>query len=197
MEEYTEKLKLVIELATDKGKEEQKNCHLMDEVELLKKTIKRQAELLAERDEVIAGKDEMIAQQGERIRELEYMVSSNGVATDSQSPWKVVVVNQYFALSTPKTVEYVRSLDDDHRIFAGHFLIHTMADGAPPILIEKVTEMTRLEGCKRQQDLNDAIEKAVERPTTVYQSGSTHNDKRSQLVFGEEKHIPLKRLRNE
>lgn len=51
----------------------------------------------------------------------------------------------------------------------------------------------------QQKELNEAIKEGVNRPTYRYEAGSTHDDKRSQLVFGEEKEqvLPLKRLSNE
>ena len=158
MEKNTEELKLVIELATDKGREEQKNRQLADKIDQLNKKI----EFLTEQ---IAEKERENEQLKERIRLQEYMANSNGTVAENQSPRKVVVVKKFIILSTLKTVEYVDSLDDDHRIFAGHFLTHTLADGTPSFQIDQVTEMTRLEGCKRQRDLTDAIEKAAEKPS--------------------------------
>lgn len=51
----------------------------------------------------------------------------------------------------------------------------------------------------QQKELSEAIKEGVNRPTYRYEAGSTHDDKRSQLVFGEEKEqvLPLKRLSNE
>lgn len=51
----------------------------------------------------------------------------------------------------------------------------------------------------QQKVLTDAMMKVAERPTYNYEAGSTHDDKRSQLVFGEEKDkvVRLKRLGNE
>lgn len=43
------------------------------------------------------------------------------------------------------------------------------------------------EECDKTQLLADAMMKVAERPTYNYEAGSTHDDKRSQLVFGEEK----------
>lgn len=53
----------------------------------------------------------------------------------------------------------------------------------------------------QQQELAEAITKVAERPTygAYYASGSTHDDKSSKLVLGEEKEkmVPLKRISNE
>jgi hypothetical protein len=54
---------------------------------------------------------------------------------------------------------------------------------------------------EQQQELTDAMRKVAERPTygAYYASGSTHDDKRSQLLLGEEKEkfVPLKKISNE
>jgi hypothetical protein len=69
-----------------------------------------------------------------------------------------------------------------------------------PTLLTKYRE--RLFGpIEQQQELTDAMRKVAERPTygAYYASGSTHDDKRSQLLLGEEKEklVPLKRISNE
>ena len=69
-----------------------------------------------------------------------------------------------------------------------------------PSLLEKYRE--RLMGpMKQQEELTDAIMKVAERPTfgAYYASGSTHDDKRSQLLLGEENNtsVKLKRISNE
>lgn len=68
-----------------------------------------------------------------------------------------------------------------------------------PSLLEKYRKRL-YEPIDQQRDLTDAIMKVAERPTTSYNyaSGSTHDDKRSQLVLGQEdKIVQLKRLTNE
>lgn len=165
MEQNTEELRLLLELATNKGREEQKNCQLTNEVEQLKQALDLLKKQLDEANDLIAKQNDLIAQQTEQIKKLEYLVSCNGVGSDCQSAQQVVLVNQYIVLSTPKMGDYVKSLDDDHRIFAGHLLIHSMPDGVSPLLIKKVTEMTQLEGCQRQQKLADSLEKIANKPT--------------------------------
>ena len=69
-----------------------------------------------------------------------------------------------------------------------------------PELLKKYR--TRLLGSiEQQKELTEAITKVAERPTygAYYASGSTHDDKRSQLVLGEDKDkmVPLKRISNE
>jgi len=51
----------------------------------------------------------------------------------------------------------------------------------------------------QQKNLTDAMMKVAERPTYHYEAGSTHDDKRQQLVLGEEqdKVVRIKRLGNE
>ena len=56
-----------------------------------------------------------------------------------------------------------------------------------------------VDSMNQQKELNEAIKEGVNRPTYNYGAGSTHDDKRSQLVFGEEKenYLPLKQLSHE
>lgn len=56
-----------------------------------------------------------------------------------------VVVNNYYLLSMPKTSNYVRALDNEGRLFVGHFMHHTLSDGTPQSVIDEVDEMTQLE----------------------------------------------------
>lgn len=66
-----------------------------------------------------------------------------------------------------------------------------------PSLLEKYRK--RLMGpMKQQEELTEAMMKVAERPTYYYESGSTHDDNRSQLFLGE-KNTPakLKRIGNE
>jgi len=67
-----------------------------------------------------------------------------------------------------------------------------------PALIEKYRE--RLFGpIEQQKNLTEAMMKVAERPTYNYESGATHDDKRSQLMLGENRKdlVQLKRLSNE
>ncbi len=69
-----------------------------------------------------------------------------------------------------------------------------------PALLKKYRR-NLFEPIDQQRDLTDAMMKVAERPTygeyNNYQSGATHDDKRSQLMLGEDKILPLKRLTNE
>jgi len=69
---------------------------------------------------------------------------------------------------------------------------------AYPTLLKKYRGRL-VEIMNQQKELNEAIKEGVNRPTYNYEAGSTHDDKRSQLVFGEEedKVVRLKRLSNE
>ena len=69
---------------------------------------------------------------------------------------------------------------------------------AYPMLLKKYRSRL-VDSMNQQKELNEAIKEGVNRPTYNYEAGSTHDDKRSQLVFGEEREklIPLKRLCNE
>jgi hypothetical protein len=67
-----------------------------------------------------------------------------------------------------------------------------------PTLIEKYRD--RLFGpIEQQKNLTEAMMKVAERPTYNYESGATHDDKRSQLMLGENRKdlVQLKRLSNE
>lgn len=66
---------------------------------------------------------------------------------------------------------------------------------AYPALLKKYRGRL-VDSMNQQKELNEAIKEGVNRPTYKYEAGSTHDDKRSQLVFGEEndKYIPFKRL---
>lgn len=67
---------------------------------------------------------------------------------------------------------------------------------AYPTLLKKYRGRL-VDSMNQQKELNEAIKEGVNRPTYNYESGSTHDDKRSQLVLGEEKYVPLKRLSHE
>ena len=69
---------------------------------------------------------------------------------------------------------------------------------AYPALLKKYRGRL-VDSMNQQKELNEAIKEGVNRPTYNYEAGSTHDDKRNQLVFGEEKEklVPLKRLTNE
>lgn len=69
-----------------------------------------------------------------------------------------------------------------------------------PALLEKHRQRL-FEPINQQKDLTDAMWKVAERPANSYSyaAGAVHDDKRQQMVFGEEKEklVPLKRLTNE
>jgi len=69
-----------------------------------------------------------------------------------------------------------------------------------PALLEKHRQRL-FEPINQQKDLTDAMWKVAERPANLYNygAGAVHDDKRQQMVFGEEKEklVPLKRLTNE
>ena len=69
-----------------------------------------------------------------------------------------------------------------------------------PELLKKYRKRL-MEPIEQQKELTESMAKVAERPTygAYYAAGSTHDDKRSQLVLGveKEKMIPLKRISNE
>ena len=69
-----------------------------------------------------------------------------------------------------------------------------------PELLKKYRKRL-MEPIEQQKELTESMAKVAERPTygAYYASGSTHDDKRSQLLLGEEKEkfVPLKKISNE
>ena len=67
-----------------------------------------------------------------------------------------------------------------------------------PELLKKYRKRL-MEPIEQQKELTESMMKVAERPTYNYESGATHDDKRSQLLLGEEKEkiVRLKRLGNE
>ena len=68
-----------------------------------------------------------------------------------------------------------------------------------PALLMKYRDRL-VDSMNQQKELNEAIKKGVNRPTYSYGAGSTHDDKRSQLIYGKEKEyeiIPTKQLNHE
>ena len=175
MADNVETLEFVAKLAGERGELKAQYEHKMSEVEKLQKEIaemnklietlqQRIAELEGERedaakkDAVIAAQEERIASQEERISELEMLVQQVSGQT-------TVVVNNFFMLSIDKTVSYVSTLDNNGRLFVGHFIHHTMPDGTPLSVIAQVDEMTRLQGSQEER-LAVAIEEIAKQPTT-------------------------------
>ena len=78
---------------------------------------------------------------------------------------KLIEMNNFFMLSIDKTVSYVSTLDNNGRLFVGHFIHHTMPDGTPLSVIAQVDEMTRLQGSQEER-LAVAIEEIAKQPTT-------------------------------
>ena len=148
MESTIETMKFVAELARSGGMMEERNTSLNSELHQLRARIEELEQQLSARENTIVEKDR-------RITELEVMLERSG-----QQP--TVVVNQYFMLSMPKTVNYVNTLDNSGRRFVSHFMHHTLPDGTPLSVIEQVDEMTslRVDETKR---LAEAMEKVAER----------------------------------
>ena len=158
-----EELKMIVDLAKSDGKKEDENEMLKTVKKQLEDTCAKQQKMLAQKDKQLAEKDKRIEEQKERISELEAMVANKPYVGDGQQP--VVFVNQYFLLDCPKTISYVGALDNSMKMFAGHLLLHTMADNTPKRVFDQVNEMTQLEGNSTDR-LIDAMEKVAERPVT-------------------------------
>ena len=159
MDNKIEELKFVADLARNGGVMEAQNAALSAELVNKQTIINEQNVRLVEKDEQLAKKDEIIASKDRRIAELETIVQQQSV----QQP--TMVVNQFFVLSMNKTISYISTLDNNGRFFAGHFLHHTLLEGTPTAMIEKVDEITSLESDVRK-DLADALKKTAEKPTT-------------------------------
>ena len=159
METKLEELRFVADLARNGGVMEAQKAALEAELAMQKTVVNEQKTLLMAKDKMIAERDDKIVQKDRRIAELEAIVQQQNV----QQP--TMVVNQFFVLSLNKTISYISTLDNNGRFFAGHFLHHTLLEGTPTSMIEKVDEITSLEGDVRK-DLADALKKTAEKHTT-------------------------------
>lgn len=142
MENTIETMKFVADLARSEGRKEERVSALEAENMRLRKEL--------------AAREEIIKMQNCRIQELESMVELQGAQR--------VVVQRFFVLSMPKTVDYVSSLNNNERRFVGHLFHHTLIDGTPVSVIEQVDEMTCLEGSHTKQ-LAESLEKVASRET--------------------------------
>ena len=159
METKIEELRFVADLAHNGGMMQAENAALKAELATQKTVANEQKVLLMEKDKIIAERDEKIVQKNRRIAELEAIVQQQNV----QQP--TMVVNQFFVLSMNKTISYISALDNNGRCFAGHFLHHTLYDGTPSVMMEKVDEITQLAGDVRKE-LAEAIKESAQKPTT-------------------------------
>jgi hypothetical protein len=192
----TEELKMVLDLAASNGRKEAQNEMLEAHKKQLEEANAKLLRQLSQKDKQLAEKDKTIEELRQRIGDMEALVADNTCAADGQK--QVVYVSQYILLDGPKTVNYVCALDNTQKMFAGHLLLHTMADNMPKQVYDKVNKITQLASDPTER-LIDTMEKVAERPTYNYESGAVHDDKRSQLLLGEEKEdmVQLKKLGNE
>ena len=158
METNIEELKFVADLAHNGGMMKAQNEALSAELAAQKTIVNELKVKIMEMSDELAKKDEIIASQNRRIAELEVIVQQQSV----QQP--TMVVNQFIVLSMNKTISYISTLDNNGRFFAGHFLHHTLLEGTPTAMIEKVDEITSLESDVRK-DLADALKKTAEKPS--------------------------------
>jgi hypothetical protein len=159
MDTKIEELRFVADLAHNGGMMKAQNNALIAELAKLQTELNEQKVALMEKNAALSAKDEVIAQKERRIAELEATVQQMVVKHPT------MVVNQIFVLSVPKTMRYIRALDNNGRCFAGHFLHHTLSDETPQVVLSKVDEMTQLAGDVRK-DLADAIKESTQKPTT-------------------------------
>lgn len=183
-----DEFKMILGMARNEGRMEAENTMLKELNKQQEEEIARLRKQLNTKERQLTEKDRIIAVQTERIKELETMVNSQPAqgegSTIGAGTEPVVVVNQYYLLDRPKTESYVCTLDNDHRMFAGHLLLHTMPDSTPKRIFDQVNKMTQLEANANGR-LADAMERVAERPTygEYYETGATHDDKRRQVMI--------------
>ena len=161
MIEGSEELKMVLELAASKGRKEAENEMLEAQKKQLEEVNAKLLKQLSQKDKQLKEKDKIIEEQRRRISDMEALVANKSCAADGQK--QVVYVSQYFLLDGPKTFSYVCALDNTQRMFAGHLLLHTMADNTPKQVFDQVNEMTQLASDPTER-LIDSMEKVAERP---------------------------------
>ena len=157
----TEELKMVLDLAASKGRKEAENEMLETQKKQLEEVNMKLLRQLSQKDKQLKERDKIIEEQRRRISDMEALVANNACGADGQK--QVVYVSQYFLLDGPKTVSYVCALDNTQRMFAGHMLLHTMADNTPKQVFDQVNEMTQL-AYDPTERLIDSMEKVAERP---------------------------------
>ena len=142
MIEGSEELKMVLELAASKGRKEAENEMLETQKKQLEEANTKLLRQLSQKDKLLKEKEKIIEEQRRRISDMEALVANQTCAAEGQK--QVVYVSQYFLLDAPKTFSYVCTLNNSQRMFAGHLLLHTMADNTPKQVFDQVNEMTQL-----------------------------------------------------
>lgn len=181
MEKNVEELRMILDIAANGGKMQAQNEMLLEKIARMEEDFKRLEKDNKKLQNDLAKKIKECEEKDQRIAELEakamYEMPADNLETNSQGN-VVMVNNYYYVLSWPKTVAYVDTLDSNGRLYASHFIHHTLPEGIPIQFIKKVDDLTKLEA-RQEQRLADAMEKVAERPTTqniVYpQEGSTAN----------------------
>ena len=158
MIEGSEELKMVLELAASKGRKEAENEMLETQKKQLEEANTKLLRQLSQKDKLLKEKEKIIEEQRRRISDMEALVANQTCAAEGQK--QVVYVSQYFLLDAPKTFSYVCTLQ---RMFAGHLLLHTMADNTPKQVFDQVNEMTQLASDPTER-LIDSMEKVAKRP---------------------------------
>ena len=161
MIEGSEELKMVLELAASKGRKEAENEMLETQKKQLEEANTKLLRQLSQKDKLLKEKEKIIEEQRRRISDMEALVANQTCAAEGKK--QVVYVSQYFLLDAPKTFSYVCTLNNTQRMFAGHLLLHTMADNTPKQVFDQVNEMTQLAGDPTER-LIDSMEKVAERP---------------------------------
>ena len=134
MIEGSEELKMVLELAASKGRKEAENEMLETQKKQLEEANTKLLRQLSQKDKLLKEKEKIIEEQRRRISDMEALVANQTCAAEGQK--QVVYVSQYFLLDAPKTFSYVCTLNNSQRMFAGHLLLHTMADNTPQRMLE-------------------------------------------------------------
>ena len=171
MDTNTENLKIIIDLASDRGAAHERSERLeRDKIELL-------ADNAMLRNELKAGKEEN-ARLRERVAELEAIAQGQTTDLGGTSGITTVVVNQFFLLDKPKTFGYVEALTNDQRMFAAHLLTHTMADNMPKQVFDQVNECCKLDDSHTQRGIHiehaDQVNGIVEAEAEVIHTLNNH-----------------------
>jgi hypothetical protein len=173
MTDNTDSLKMIIDLASERGVMQERSETLNAQNKQQNDENARLREELALLQEKQIEQELQLREKNNRIEELEGIVAGTASEIGQNSP-ALVVVNQYFTLSVPKTTEYVMRLDSEHRIFVGHLFQHTLPDNTPKHVLDQVREMTELSENKDDR-LVDAMESIAGKDTVNLNFNSETN----------------------
>lgn len=189
-----EGMKYIMETAEKKGQAEQLSTTLSASLEQREQELRMAGEQLRRKDEQLRQQGEQLRQQDDELRQLRQELArlqaythgleltvagmQAAVASGDAQQAQQVVYKCYLVLSMQRTSDYVRQLDDEHRVFTHHFLNNTLAEGTPRDAYDAVTRLTQLGDKQQTQQLEQQLEHLAEHPTTV-------NDNRQVTITGD------------